>query len=160
MCRIFSAFDAALPHVLGLQLGDHATPLVAQPPGRVEFLVEARRHETAVAHQERRLADQRRIEKPGQLLMPGERALGRRQHLGQLALQHRPQPLGLDEPVANRREIPRPAAVERQPRQRALEVRHPAQQLAHRSPCVGRLDEMRHRVLPRPHQPHVGRRRR
>ena len=54
--------DAALAHVLGLQLGDHPAALVAQPPGLVELLVEARRDEAAVAHQERRLGDQRRVE--------------------------------------------------------------------------------------------------
>ena len=140
-----------LRHILGLHPGDHPAPLVAQPPRLVELLVIARRHEAAVAHEKRRLGDQRRVEQPEQRLLPGQRRPRRRQHLRQLLRQRRTQPPGLRQRIAHRREVARPAAVERQPRQRPLEVGHPAQQLAHRAGERRRLVE-----APPPRRPAPG----
>ena len=149
--------DAAQADILGLQLGDHPAALVAQPAGVVELGVEGRRHERAVAGEERRLGDQRSVEPRDQRLVPGQRLARRGEHRGELVRQRRAQPLRLRQAVADRREIARAAAVERQPRQRPLEVGHLAQVLAHRPRGLCRGVEVADRVLPFADQPGVGR---
>ena len=89
-------------------------PAATRPPSRT--------------HQ-RRLGDQRGIEHaPTSAACPPSRPRGRRQHLRQLAGRaRRSSRAAWRQPVADRGEVARPAAVERQPRQRPLQVGHPAQ---------------------------------
>ena len=126
--------DAAPPHVLApaarrsrprpssrsrrVSSSSASKPAATNPPSRARSGGSA----TSAAAEQRRPAPRAR---PSAAARRGE-------HLGQLVAERRAQPLRLRQPVAQRREIARAAAVERQPRQRALEVRHPAQLLAHR----------------------------
>ena len=130
--------DAGLVGVARLQRGDHAPALVAQRARLVERGEARRRDEAAVARDERQLVGERRLE------VARQRAVVARRAASQAARQRRPAASGAVssvapmrgagvEAVAQRGEIARAAAVERQPRQRAHEIRR-----RRRAPCAAR----------------------
>ena len=94
----------------------------------------------------RRLGHQRGVEPPGQRRMAAEVACGRLQRRGRVR-QQRADPPRLPQPVAQRAQVARPAAAERQPRQRAVEVGHLPQCLAQVAAQVAPGQKMGDRVV-------------
>ena len=128
--------DSGLRRVVGLQPGDHPPALVAELPRLVELGVVAVADEAAVALQMRQVECQRRAEALARA--PAGSAERRRDRgellpaagpLGQHAEHHGRRV----EPVADRGEVARAAAVEHQPRQRPGEVGRGGERLARSS---------------------------
>ncbi len=119
------ALHARQCRIIGLQRRDHAPARVTQLAGFVQVRVVTGGDETAVAGQKRRIGNQRRAEQADQILMPGQvarrrfqaiRQIGGKDGLGDAA--------GAGKTITDRRQITRPAPVQRQSRQGAIHVGH------------------------------------
>ena len=117
---------ASLLNILGLHRRNHATAFVAQSSRFVQFCIIACGHKAAIPRKQRRFGNQRRIQQINQGTVAQQRLTGVAQNLWHIA-QPRRDAFGLGQPRTNGRKVARPAAVKRQPRQRAVNIRHAAQ---------------------------------
>ncbi len=142
------ARDAGLLRVIRLHARDHAASFVSQLPRLVQRGVVPRGDEAAVADQQWRVGHQCCGQRVAQGVEARQRLARLDQHVGQVGAVQQAQDVGgLLAGVAQRRQVARPAPVQRQPRQRAVEVRHPPQRVAQ---PVGqrRLDRPAHSLQP------------
>jgi hypothetical protein len=132
--------DAGLVDQPGLQVRDDAARLVAQPAHLVEFGIVARAHEAAIALEQRHLI----VEGPFEMVAEGRgESLDAGQCVGHLfgdaRVGKQRSDLGSRRHAgAQRAEVARAAAVERQPRERARHVRSAFQHAA-KSVAQGRF---------------------
>ena len=125
------ALDAGRPGIFRLHPGDHAPALVAQFAGLVEIGVVARRDEAAVAGHERRFGDERCVEQIEERVVTGQAVRGGGEVDRQIdAGERRGDGVCRFQPAPDRGQVARAAAVERQARQRPVDVRRLAQGLA------------------------------
>ena len=145
--------DPGLPHVVGLQPGDHR-----RAPRRAAAGSRRARRRSPARRSRRRAASSggsatsAASSSPTSASCPASAARAAASTSGSSPASSACSPRRLRQRVAHRREVARPAAVEREPRQRPLEVGHPAQQRrGPRAPRSGRFVE-----APRPRRPAPG----
>ena len=124
------ALDAGLVGVARLHRRDHEPRGVAQIAGLVQRRLIAFAHKTAVALDERQLLGQRALEFAGEIARRAAQRVHRRSNVQRQVLdlrQPRQRLIGGEDAVAQAREVARPAASDRQSRQRPRHVRRRAQ---------------------------------
>ena len=142
--------DAGLRDEIGLHLRDHAAAFVPQPPRGIKIGIIPGCDEAAVPDQQRWFRHQCCLKQRQQVVVADQIAARPCQHVGQILInQALMQAFCLRQRVADCGEVARPAAIQCQPRQRAVEVMHAAQMIAQVGSQAGVVDERRHRVLPR-----------
>ena len=159
------ALDPGFSHVARLQLGDQPPALVAQAAQLVQLLPVALGDEAAVANRERQIRGQRCVQQPDEFAVlaqvlhcsgdAGRRRTAQAGVGGEIT-----QVAGGRERVADRREIARAAAAQRDPRQRALRVRTALQGFTHGGAQPLAIDEHADHVEPPVDSHRIGQRRR
>ena len=154
--------DAGFVDISLLQIGDQTPAAVAKLAEFVELRVVPRRHEAAVTGEQRKVGSQRLVERLDRRVVPGEgggRAIDLSGRGGRPAVDEPGQAPGAGQRLADRGEVARPAAAEREARHRPFQIGTGGEYLPAGGPQRGVHGEMLHRVLASGDRLAVGQRR-